>query len=73
MKKLLSLVMTGVVALSALTACGSSQSTTAGTTAAGNAGSAETTAAGNAGSGTASGEEVVFGTGGTTGTYYAVG
>jgi TRAP transporter TAXI family solute receptor len=69
MKKLLSVVMTGVVAMSALTACGSSQSTTA-TSAAG--ATAETSAAA-AGSGTGSGEEVVFGTGGTTGTYYAVG
>ncbi|MBR1856971.1 MAG: TAXI family TRAP transporter solute-binding subunit, partial [Oribacterium sp.] len=76
MKKLLSLVMTGVLAASALTACGSSGSTTATQAAAGAettaAASAETAAAGAASTGN-SGEEVVFGTGGTTGTYYAVG
>ena len=69
MKKLLSLVMTGVIAMSALTACGGSST---GTSA---AGTTETSAAAAAaaGSGATSGEEVVLGTGGTTGTYYAVG
>ncbi len=73
MKKLLSLVMTGVIAMSALTACGGSSST--GSAAGSAAGATETSAAAgaSAGTGATSGEEVVLGTGGTTGTYYAVG
>lgn len=80
MKKLLALTLSGAMALGALTACGSSAtpnaSTAAGgsaaeTTAAGGSSTATTAAAGAATSG--SGEELVLGTGGTTGTYYAVG
>ncbi|SFG38364.1 TAXI family TRAP transporter solute-binding subunit [Oribacterium sp. WCC10] len=71
MKKLLSLVMTGVIAASALTACGNLEEVK--TTTAASAGTETTAAAAAANAGAASGEEVVFGTGGTTGTYYAVG
>lgn len=66
MKKLFSMVMSGILAVGLLSGCGSLQ----------DAPSATTAAAGNApaaGTSSGSGKELVLGTGGTTGTYYAVG
>lgn len=67
MKKLFSMVLTGILAVSMLGACGKLEDVPAATT----SGSANAQAA--AGTSSGSGRELVLGTGGTTGTYYAVG